>query len=367
MTADDLGSGATVQSNTYQQGSSVGEVSLLHMVNSVLRHGPFLVLFVCACVASLVFKTLATPRSYTATAMLVPQSRSGSSTVSGLAAQFGFTVPGSDVAQTPAFYADLVQSRPILESVLSSPIEYQTAAGLVRGTVLDAFAIPESTDALRREEGVKALGWMVSATLAPRTGVLWLRVKTSSASLSAQIAARVLDALNRFNTETRQSRAAAERRFIEGRKREVERDLRQAEDRLQEFLQSNRDYRASPELAFQNDRLLREVGFQQQLYSSLAQSYEQARIEEVRDTPVLTVLQRPIVPARPDARGLLKRAIFVLLLSTTLGVAIVLLLDHWAVLRDRDPSAFQEFGRVWRNLVAPARSAWKFVSGGRLT
>jgi uncharacterized protein involved in exopolysaccharide biosynthesis len=34
----------------------------------------------------------------------------------------------------------------------------------------------------------------------------------------------------------------------------------------------------------------------------LAQAYEQARIEEVRDTPVITVIEAPMLPARPDPR-----------------------------------------------------------------
>ena len=361
MTTGDLGKGATVRSGANQREvSSGGDVSLLHVVSSVLRHRRFLLLFVCAAMAAVIARALVTPRSYTATAMLIPQARSGSSTVSGLAAQFGFTMPGSDVAQTPAFYADLVESRPILEGVLSSQIEYQTAAGLVRGTVMDALAIPGA----RREEGVRALGWMVSATLAPRTGVLLLSVKSSSASLSAQVAARVLDALNRFNTETRQSRAAAERRFIEGRRREVGQDLREAEDHLQGFLQRNREYRSSPELTFQYDRLARVVAFQQQLYSSLAQSYEQARIEEVRDTPVLTVLQRPEAPSLPDSRGLLKRIVFVLLLSASLGVAIVVLVDHWVATRRREPEEFEEFDSVWRGLLASVLSVRSMFSGG---
>src|SRR3712207_7894583 len=50
--------------------------------------------------------------------------------------------------------------------------------------------------------------------------------------------------------------------------------------------QRNRDYRNSPELTFQQERLSREVSRVQQLYGRLSEAYEQAKIEEVRDTPV---------------------------------------------------------------------------------
>ena len=85
---------------------------------------------------------------------------------------------------------------------------------------------------------------------------------------------------------------------------EVRRDLQEAENRLAGFLKVNRDYQNAPDLRFQYDRLNREVSIQQQLFVSLAQSFEQAKIDEVRDTPVISVVEAPEVPARPDSRFL---------------------------------------------------------------
>ena len=49
-----------------------------------------------------------------------------------------------------------------------------------------------------------------------------------------------------------------------------------------------------------HDGLQREVMLRQSVLTTLVQSYEQARISEVRDTPVITVLYTPFVPAGPD-------------------------------------------------------------------
>ena len=89
---------------------------------------------------------------------------------------------------------------------------------------------------------------------------------------------------------------------------------------MQQFLQTNRQL-GSPALTFQRDRLQREVQLQQQVVTSLAQQYEENRIREVRDTPVITVIEPPILAARPDAR---LRAL-ILILGTAAGFCVALL------------------------------------------
>ena len=74
-----------------------------------------------------------------------------------------------------------------------------------------------------------------------------------------------------------------------------------------------------PELNFQQERLQRQVQLQQQLYTTLSQSFEQAKIEEVRDTPVITVVEPPEAPVRPDPRGLVRNAFLTIILGNGSG------------------------------------------------
>ena len=158
--------------------------------------------------------------------------------------------------------------------------------------------------ALKREAAIRRLGDDVQATTVQKTGVIDVAVTTRNPALSLQVSTRLIELLNQFNLESRQTQAGAERRFTEQRLGEVKGDLRAAEDQLQHFLQRNREYRNAPELNFQQERLQRQVQLQQQLYTTLSQSFEQAKIEEVRDTPVITVVEPPEAPVRPDPRGL---------------------------------------------------------------
>src|SRR5207245_3853543 len=150
---------------------------------------------------------------------------------------------------------------------------------------------------------------------------------TRSAWVSLGIADRLLAGLNQFNLSARQSQAAAERRFVEGRLEEARASLRAAEDALQRFLQANRQIANSPQLTFQRDRLDRDVTLQQQLVTGLVQQYEDARIREVRDTPVITVIERPAIAVRPDP---LRR---VMTVGAGLFVSLFLVIS-WVLIRD---------------------------------
>jgi uncharacterized protein involved in exopolysaccharide biosynthesis len=293
------------------------------VANVLLRHRRMVVAWGLLLMALVAGLTLYFPRTYTAQSTFMPQTRKQSSSLSGIAAQFGLAMPTSEPSQSPAFYADLVQSRGLLGSVVDTPFEYETEDGTkVKGTLTDFYKSKGKSPGLRRDAAIRRLADDVDATTVQKTGVVDLSVTVTQPALAVQINQRLLELLNEFNLKSRQSQAGEERRFTERRLSEVKQDLRAAEDRLQQFLQRNRDIRNSPELTFQADRLQREVAMQQDVYTTLAQAYEQAKIEEVRDTPVITVVQQAEFPVRPDRRGLVIKSILGLMAGLLVGAAL---------------------------------------------
>ncbi|MGH7701841.1 MAG: GNVR domain-containing protein, partial [Gemmatimonadales bacterium] len=127
---------------------------------------------------------------------------------------------------------------------------------------------------------------------------------------------------------------------------QVRADLREAEDRLQEFLQRNREFRNSPQLAFEYDRLQREVTMRQQVYTTLAQGYEQARIDEVRNTPLISIVEQPDLPVKPKSRRLILKTLLGLTLGGLLGLFLALWLDLVARDRVRSPEQFDRFSAL---------------------
>ena len=104
------------------------------------------------------------------------------------------------------------------------------------------------------------------------------------------------------------SQAKLNREFIEKRHQEVEFELKRTEEELQEFRQRNRNVSESPELQMELERLMREVEIQTQVYITLQQQYELARIEEVKETPSVIILDggKPAVKKdKPNRKSIL--------------------------------------------------------------
>ncbi len=340
------------------------EVSTLGLAIVVLRYRALVLLTALLAVAIVVPVTLLLPRTYTSESSFMPQAKKSPTSLSGLAAQFGFSLPATDPGQSPAFYADLAVSRSILGQLVESTYRFERDGHPVDGTLIDFYKSKGETPGRRRDAAIRRLAGEIDATTVQKTGLVDVTVTSRQPDLALQINRRVLDLLNDFNLRTRQSQAAQERRFTERRLDEVRQDLRAAEDRLQQFLQRNRDLLNSPELMFQRDRLQREVQMQQEVFTSLAQALEQAKIEEVRDTPVLTMVQVPEKAVRPDRRGLVGKGILALLAGLVLGGLIALWKSYNEnAARTGSPEA-AEFQRLRKAAAADVLHPWRAL--GRL-
>lgn len=335
------------------------EVSLVDIANAIIRRRRIVVWSITAVVAIAIAMTLLRPRVYTAGASFIPQVGQQSGGLSGIASQFGIALPAGEATQSPDFYANLVRSREVLGAVIDARYTLRGESGNASGNLLSIFKIEARDSALRREQGIQALGNTVGTAVDKRTGVVKVTVTTREPALSFQIVTNILEQINRFNLERRQARAAAERQFMEQRLQEVQAALRAAEDRLQFFLQSNRDYRNSSILTFQADRLTRDVSMQQQVYTTLSQAVEQARIEAVRDTPLIMVIEKPSLPARPDRRGLLRRGILALFVGLIGGMVIAALLGRIDEAREEEPGRYTELASLRRALMADLRRPWR--------
>jgi len=127
------------------------------------------------------------------------------------------------------------------------------------------------------------------------------QIHTKNRVLSALIARRLLDLVNEFNLRRRQTQAGAERDFDEHRTQAALDSVHAAETALADFRAANIDFSRSPRLASRDAELQRRVTFAQQIYTTIAQRYEMANMEAVRNTPVVTVLDAPegLVKATP--------------------------------------------------------------------
>lgn len=289
---------------------------------------------------------LTKPTMYVASAELMPQgadaSRSG---LASLAGQLGVSIPTNNQTLTPDFYARLLRSNGVLNEVVRDSIDDpEGGAGRVR--ILDVLAAQGETPAKREANAIWILKQNSSASVIKTASVVTYSVTTRWPSVSQAIAERVLEAINQFNIRSRQSQASAERRFVEDRQTVARTELLAAEDRMKFFSVKNRSYAGSPELEVEHDRLNRDVVMRQQVYTSLAQSYEEARIREVRDTPIITIVLAPEHAVEMVPRGRVKLALAGFLLGGVIG-AMLAVLKAWATQRRAEGDLeLSEFDRV---------------------
>jgi len=330
----------------------------LNAMIAVLRQSRVVVGSAAVAGALVALLSLLSQPTYTAVSEFFPRSRRAAASVSGLAAQLGLSLPTNEVTEGPAFFEQLVRTREVMDSALVATYTFTVDSGLVRSTLLDLYPIGgDSMQRLLRAR--KRLLKNVSTYTNPKSGIIELEVRANHPVLAAEVNARLLELLDRYNRVARQSQASAEREFTERRLAEVRSELRSAEDGLEEFLTRNREYRSSAQLTFEQERLAREVALRQQIATTLAQAYEQARIEEVRDTPVLTVVEAPRPPEQRDGRGTIWKSVLGAILGGLLAIAVIVVSLNLELVRAREPGRYEEFVAARRRALADLPRPWR--------
>lgn len=337
-----------------------GASGALGAVLIVLRYAWLVAALAFTVAAVVAVKGLRGGRVYAAESVFILDAERQSAGMSGIAAQFGIAIPqaGGD-AQSPEFYVNLLRSRAILRRVVDSAVTVPTPRGPIPLQLIDS--IPAVSDrALRREFAIQRLANRIGAVAAPRTGVVTLRVQDPSPYAALALNRRLLDLLREFNLARRRGRATAERAFIQDRLVYARDSLTRAEERLRTFMAGNREYATFSEASFQRQRIERDVSTRSQVYLSLLQSFEQAKLEEFREAPLIAVIQPPELPVAPEARRLARKTIVGFVIGAVLGVFLSYLLEMLRRLRQRPPEASQALRQALvdarRNFFRPWRA-----------
>jgi uncharacterized protein involved in exopolysaccharide biosynthesis len=332
----------------------------LDLVRLVLARRRLLVVTPLCIAAAVVIGGLFADRTWTASGALVPQAASGNvSRLAGLAAQFGVAVPTGSGGQSPDFYADVLHSDGMLRRLLAA--KYTDANGQPINLVTNL--IPGSYEpAQRAEYALREFRNRVATSVGLKTGIVSVSVKVTDPELARQIIERAISELNALNVRAQQDIAAQERAFTDERLTVARTELRLAEDRLEGFLRSNRVVVGSPQLVLQEERLRRDVSLHQQVVVGLAQSFEQSRIEEVRNVPVISVVEPPVRPALPDSRKLLLKGIFAAIATATVLFFFLVLTEWRRRFGVSSPDVAAEVDELARQTARDFRQPWRLLS-----
>lgn len=330
------------------------ELSLLDILNIFIRRRQLIVGTTAAAGILSIIVSLFLPPRYTATATFVAESATGSvpSSLSGIASQLGIS-PGS--SRSPQFYADVLTSRAIIDRLLQTrfPVPPEIPIPRDSTSLIQLLDVDGRTAADSLAVGRETLVRSIAVGVSRQTSMVRLDVDTRSPSLSAAVANALIEELNRFNAESRQSQARERRRFIEQRLESAEAALRASEEARRTFFERNRNWQGSPLLALEEDRLRREIQLRQDVFVSLSREYESTRIEEVNDTPVITVVDSAVAPVEKSKPRRRLIVIGATALAFVLSTLTAFVLEFFASALRSDGRASAEF----QQLVATVRGS----------
>lgn len=322
------------------------DVSVFDLLTPLVRRRRLIALTTLGlALATAIVVLLLSPR-YTALTTFVPEAPKESSltaSLGGLASQFGL---GTQIA-TPYsadLMAEVLRSREIREAVLNKEFPNPKAKdGKTTRTLLTILEVKGKTPQERLEKGVEELKDATSIALDKRTGMVSLRVELQYPELAAQVANEMVEELNKFNVSRRRSQSGEERLFTERRLAEARQELADAEQELVRFLQQNRLFSEFSVVGVGARRLERNVQLKQEVLGTLSRSYEEARINEVRDTPVLTVIDRADVPAWKSFPKRILSVLVASLVGAVLGIGLAYFLEGRRRVRPETRPDYRDF------------------------
>ncbi len=302
------------------------DISLYELMTPLVRRWKLIAATAAACGAATLLILLLQRPTYTAVTTFAPENSSSTGLMSslvglaGLAGQLGLGSSSSS-SVSPEFFVKLAHSDELLRSALLQPFS-DPDSGSAKRPLLQLLEVKGRTPEERVQAGTRILRKRIDASSDKSTGIVTLRVKLYSPELAADVAKHMVQQLNRFNLETRQTQSREQRRFSGERLTVAEQELRAAEQAQLAFLQRNRQYMDSPLLTFEYNRLNRQVMLRQEVYQSLVKAHEEARIAEVRDTPVLTVIDSAVAPVSPSGPRRILGTTVALVFGAGLGVLL---------------------------------------------
>ncbi len=287
----------TYRSGAARSASGDDDMATLRQIVAALaaRWKLILVLAIAGGVIAAAWSLLATPR-YRSTLKFALDEQAASPSLGGLAALAGQFRLSAGGPRSLEFYAEVLTGRDLIDALafdsFPAPSEPSRSAPLIQ---ILGFDSPDSAMAL-----ADARAYLVDKAIATstnsQTGTITLDVRLPDPGLAAAVAARIFERLGIFNVETRRSAATERRRFTDRELVRARQELAGAEAELRDFLEANRAGLESPRLSVRRQQIQRRVQVLEEVFSELSREAQSARIDEVRDTPVFTLVQAPDVP-----------------------------------------------------------------------
>ena len=225
-----------------------------------------------------------------------------------LASEYGVNLNVGDfINERPSFYIpDIVNSRILKKAVINNKwktlnedsidlINYwkiNDSTKFSLGKVLQSITGSSSSPDLNLKYMDSAIEKLTNQVLVQEeeSGLIVISVLMEEPALAADIANYIANYVKEYVSNIMLSYSSTHRKFIEERLQYSKQELSSSEEELKEFSEKNPFAVDTPELQLQRGRLMRNMEVNQQVYITLRQQYEMARINELKEIPVINIL-----------------------------------------------------------------------------
>jgi|GEM_PF-2757320 len=311
----------------YTQENIINHETIYRYLNTILTNWKKLAIFLGAVLFVSVAVLLIIPNYYISQVTILPPS--GKSNLSGLmnlASELGYSSSGESIINSPQVISRIVRSRVLYEMLAKR--EY-IHSGKNRAMKLnEIFKIKEKDPERIAYYTHLALNRAMTTNIDTRIKSLDISLKVNDPRIAAELVNAIVEELDNYNKLYRNNKAKSNREFVEKRLKDTGDSLAKYEEALRIFREDNRQVSQSPMLMLKLQRLARKVNISQELYLLLTKEYETAKIQEVRDTPVLDIIE--LARVVPVKSGPIKRKVLmeILLLAGILSLSFILIREH---------------------------------------
>lgn len=275
------------------------------------------------CVAVALKIALTTPPAYLSSAKIVCKtSETGGGQFSQLAAMAGISLGQGQTSNPSLYFEDLIGDDEFLEGILARRWRYGgDSASIAEIWKMEPDTARENWEYAFRKQQVIALRRSGTLKLKknPKNGVFEIVTQFQDPVIARELNEFVIDWLNQYLVKAYKTQARENRRFIEERIKAVAEDLEGDEIALAQFRERNIGVNA-PMILMQQSRLARNLNVNQEVYLQLTKQLELAKIEELKDQPLIEVISKPVAAVdrfKPQRRKIMMLAA---VLAVILGV-----------------------------------------------
>lgn len=166
------------------------------------------------------------------------------------------------------------------------------------------------------EKAIKKFNDHVDVSEDRMTGLIRISTKFQDPYIAASVANFIGNQAELYIQKENSAQSTKEKEFIAERLLVVKNELERTELELKKFKERNRGYQDSPELSMIYSQVFREVEAKKEVYLTLQQQLELARIEEVKQSPILHILDHAVAPTK---KSFPNRKLF-LIFSSFIGI-----------------------------------------------